>query len=141
MPGELSCARKSSHHSRGGVGARNFERATTSHPTQTIIFTSHQVEPSAKKPFARAIGYAIYIGIFFEKIIKNRRRASCPGSPRAGSGSARVQGHLPVSLQRSCDIRKHGNREVFRSYRRMNKACNIYSLMYKIKQLLKGKRP
>jgi hypothetical protein len=67
MPGELSCARKSSHHSRGGVGARNFERATTSHPTQTIIFTSHQVEPSAKKPFARAIGYDIDVGIFLKK--------------------------------------------------------------------------
>jgi hypothetical protein len=35
------------------------------------------------------------------------------GSPPAGSVSAQVQGHSPLSLERSCDIQKHGNREVY----------------------------
>jgi hypothetical protein len=47
-----------------------LEQAATSRPTHAIIFTSHQVEPSAKNPFARAIGYDTDVKIFFEKIIK-----------------------------------------------------------------------
>jgi hypothetical protein len=36
-------------------------------PTQAIVFTSHKVEPSAKKPFPRAIGYDINVEIFLKK--------------------------------------------------------------------------
>jgi hypothetical protein len=51
--------------------------------------------------------------IFFEKIVKTEGGHRALGSPRAGSVSARVQQRLPLSLQGSCDVQKHGNREVF----------------------------
>jgi hypothetical protein len=66
----LNRARKPSHHSCGGTGARSVERVAASRPTQANIFTSRKVKPSAKKPFTRAIGYNIDVGFCFEKCRK-----------------------------------------------------------------------
>jgi hypothetical protein len=41
-------------------------------PTQVVVFTSRKVKFSVKGPFARAIGHAIVVRIFFEKSKKRK---------------------------------------------------------------------
>jgi hypothetical protein len=59
-------ARKSSHHSHGGVGARSFERAAVISLTRAAIFTSRKVELSAKKLLARVISRDIVVNFVFK---------------------------------------------------------------------------
>jgi hypothetical protein len=70
-------ARKSSHRSHEGVGARSVERAAVPSPARAAIFTSHKIELSAKKPLARAIGRDIAVDFCFQNR-KNRKDGIAP---------------------------------------------------------------
>jgi hypothetical protein len=62
--GDKRSTRKSSCRSRGGISTMSFERITTRHPTQAVIFTFHEFEFPFKKTFACAISLDKVVGIF-----------------------------------------------------------------------------
>ena len=69
---DSDCARKPSHRSHGGVGARSFERAAAPSHAQIDIFSFRKRERSAKKPLTRAIGYDMFVEEFYFKNVKTK---------------------------------------------------------------------
>jgi hypothetical protein len=98
---------------------------------QAAVFTSRKVKLSVKKPFAHAIGHNTDVRIFL-KNLKNGRRASCTGLPPSREHVCTGTWTLAAQHLGMLHIQKHGNQDVFRTYRHINKACGIYILMYNI---------
>jgi hypothetical protein len=103
---------------------------------QAAIFTFRKTEfPSKNLSLVRLV--LTKLSEFFEKFRKERGGHRALGSPRVGSIFALAQRRSLLSPKR---CRKHVNtaKDKFGTQRHVNKACNIYLLMYEFWTFTQG---